>query len=153
MKNKGMSVSGLANIGSLIGRADLPTAPPKNAAASRRTKEQIVTKTLGYFGEGSAALYRRYIEAAVRDAYNLGHADALDQNSAVEKLLEKQFDARTKVTMPAVVAGVMEQQGLSSMTLDLAMMSTVFDRLNIEYTLSDEDVIEYMVRPVGEVDA
>lgn len=148
MNNKPkMSVNGLQNIGALIGRADLPTQAPKKS--TRNTIEQIVAKTVenGGFSCGDA----RLIGAAAREAYNLGHADALEQNSAVEKLLEQQYEARTKVTMPAVAAAIMEQQGLTSMTMDLALMATVFDRTKITYTLDAEtNVIEYNLRPVGE---
>jgi hypothetical protein len=55
--------------------------------------------------------------------------------------------------MPAVVAGVMEQLGLSSMTLDLAHLATVFERNQISYVFNDDtNVMEYTMRPAG-VDA
>jgi hypothetical protein len=157
MKNK--SVKGLANIAQLLNRGDLAVAPavPKR---ERRDTNDISTRTaeklhaaVGHIASDSQmVLIQGYVRAAVRDAYNLGHADALDQNSQVERLLEKQYQKRTEVTMPAVVAGVMEQLALSSMTLDLAHLATVFDRNQITYTVSDADVIEFTMRPVG-VDA
>ena len=157
MKNK--SVKGLANIAQLLNRGDLAVAPaaPKR---ERRDANDITVRTaeklhaaVGHIASDSQmVLIQGYVKAAVRDAYNLGHADALDQNSQVERLLEKQYQKRTEVTMPAVVAGVMEQMALTSMTLDLAHLATVFERNQITYTVSDEDVIEYTMRPVG-VDA
>jgi hypothetical protein len=157
MKNK--SVKGLANIAQLLNRGDLAVAPavPKR---ERRDTNDISTRTaeklhaaVGHIASDSQmVLIQGYVRAAVRDAYNLGHADALDQNSQVERLLEKQYQKRTEVTMPAVVAGVMEQLALSSMTLDLAHLATVFDRNKITYTVSAADVIESTMRRVG-VDA
>lgn len=157
------SVKGLANIAQLLNRGDLAAAPaaPKR---ERRSTDDIVTKThekvvaaVGLASDhphtraasAQIALLDNYLRAAVRDAYNLGHADALDQNSQVERLLDKQYQKRTEVTMPAVVCAVMEQMGLNSMTLDLAHMASVFERCAITFTLSDENVIEYTMRPVG----
>lgn len=161
MKNK--SVKGLANIAQLLNQGGVLAAAPA-PKRERRDQNDIVTKThtkivaaVGLESEhphsraatAQIALLENFVKAAVRDAYNLGHADALDQNNQVERLLDKQYQKRTEVTMPAVVAGVMEQLGLSSMTLDLALMATVFDRQKITYTLSDENVIEYTTQPVG----
>lgn len=164
MKNK--SVKGLANIAQLLNRGDLAATPaaPKRERRScidieTRTNEKILAavglssdKPPTTAATSQVALLANFVRAAVRDAYNLGHADALDQNSEVERLLEKQYQKRTEVTMPAVVAGVMEQLGLTSMTLDLVFLATVFDRNQITYTVSHGDVIEYTMRPVG-VDA
>jgi hypothetical protein len=148
--SKKSSVHGLANIGQLLNRADLPPAAPPATRERRtqdeiyqRTHEKIVASIEGNERCSAAAILGHYLKAALRDAYNSGHADALEQNSAVERLLEQQYEARTKLTMPAVVAAVMEQRGLSSMTLDLAHMATVFSRNRIEFTVSGEDVIEY----------
>jgi hypothetical protein len=152
------SVKGLANIGTLVGRADLPVQPPVKRerrdvnAIFHRTREKIEAAIpLGAnLDPKHKAMIETYLLAGLREANNVGHADALEQNSAVEKLLEKQYEARTKVTMPAVAAGIMEQRGLSSMTLDLALMATVFQRCKIEYVITDEDVIEYTLRPIAE---
>jgi hypothetical protein len=159
MKNKA-SVKGLANIASLIGRSDISTAPPRpriTRASSESIVERTVEKISAAVGANSTAtqmaLVKNYVQSAIRDTYNIGHADALDQNSQVERLLEKQFDARTKVTMPAVAAGFMEQMGLTSMTLDLAHLATVFSRNQIDYTLSDENVISYRLLPLDVVQA
>jgi hypothetical protein len=165
MKNK--SVKGLANIAQLLNRGDLAVAPaaPKRERRScidieTKTNEKIVA-AVGLQSErphtdaatAQIALLANYVRAAVRDAYNLGHADALDQNSQVERLLEKQYQKRTEVTMPAVVAGIMEQLGMSAMTLDLAHLATVFDRNQISYVFNDDtNVMEYTMRPAG-VDA
>ena len=156
--NRGVSVNGLANIGKLLNRADLPGAPAPAPKRERRNAHEIIDRTMEKIsaavgGQSTATqigLVREFVEAAVRDAYNVGHADALDQNSAVEKLLEKQYDARTKMTLPAAVAGVMEQRGLSSMTLDLAQLATVFDRQNIDFDVSEGDIINYRLIPRDE---
>lgn len=159
MNNKPkMSVNGLQNIGALIGRADLPTQAPKRDRRDINgifdiTREKIYAAIpLGAdLAPKHRALIETYIKAGLGDAFSLGHAEALEQNSAVEKLLEQQYEARTKVTMPAVAAAIMEQQGLASMTMDLALMATVFERTKITYTLDAEtNVIEYNLRPVGE---
>lgn len=159
MNNKPkMSVNGLQNIGALIGRADLPTQAPKrdrrdlNAIFDRTDEKMQAAAPLGQvLTVPQRNLMANYLNAAIREAHALGHAHALEQNSAVEKLLEQQYEARTKVTMPAVAAAIMEQQGLTSMTMDLALMATVFDRTKITYTLDAEtNVIEYNLRPVGE---
>jgi hypothetical protein len=153
MKNK--SVKGLANIAQLLNRGDLAAAPaaPKRERRdtndiTARTAEKLHAAVGDIASDSQMVLIQGFVRAAVRDAYNLGHADALDQNNQVERLLDKQYQKRTEVTMPAVVAGVMEQLGLTSMTLDLAHLATVFERNQITYTLSDENVIEYSMRPV-----
>ena len=157
-KIRSQSIKGLANIAQLLNRADLPTTPSPAARRERRTQDDIFKRTMEKIGAATAPdltasqafMVKNYVQAAFREVYNLGHADALDQNNAVEELLEKQYDARTKVTMPAVAAAVMEQHGLSSMTLDLALMSTVFQRTQIDYVVTEQDVIEYTLRPVGD---
>lgn len=159
-KTRGHSVKGLANIGMLMSRGDLPKQAPPEPKRERRTHVQIHDRTMEKVGAalshlpGMTAtqinLIENYVRAGLRDSYNCGHADALEQNSAVEALLEQQYQSRTRLTMPAVVAGVMEQQGLSSMTLDLAHMATVFKRCNFDYKISEQDVIEYVLHPVGD---
>lgn len=156
--NRGVSVKGLANIGALLNRTDLPTTPAPAPKRERRTQDQIYERTIekvlaamrGADASDVVPLIQTYVKAAIRDSYNGGHADALDQNSAVEKLLEQQYEARTKMTLPAAVAGIMEQRGLSSMTLDLAHLATVFDRNRIDFSVSDGDVIEYRLLPIDE---
>jgi hypothetical protein len=152
---KNTSVKGLANIAQLLNRGDLAAAPaaPKRERRdtndiTARTAEKLHAAVGDIASDSQMVLIQGFVRAAVRDAYNLGHADALDQNNQVERLLDKQYQKRTEVTMPAVVAGVMEQLGLTSMTLDLAHLATVFERNQITYTLSDENVIEYSMRPV-----
>jgi hypothetical protein len=161
MNNKRMRVKGLANIAMLVARTDLPTAPPKNPAATRRTRDEIFQRTrekckaaipLGAnLDPKHWALIDTYLKASLDASYNLGYAEALETNGQVERLLEKQYDARTKVTMPAVAAGIMEQLGLPSMTLDLGHLATVFTRNRIDYTLSDENVIDYRLLPLDVV--
>lgn len=158
--NRSVSVKGLANIGALLNRTDLPTVQtaPKR---ERRTRDEIAARTtekiLAALPLGAnldpthKQLIATFIQAGVRDAYNGGHADAIDQNSAVEKLLEQQYDARTKMTLPAAVAWVMEGRGLSSMTLDLGHLATVFDRNHIDFDVSDGDIINYRLTPRDEV--
>nr|DAI87217.1 MAG TPA: hypothetical protein [Caudoviricetes sp.] len=156
MNQKKVSVHGLQNIGALLGRADAPKAAPKRERSTVEgianiTAEKIIAQVDVGDPRGAAAnMVRHYIKAGIRDAYNLGHAEALGQNSAVDKLLEKQYETRTRVTTPAVVCAVMEQSGLSSMTLDMAMMATVFERCDIDYVYNpDTEVIEYTMRPAG----
>jgi len=147
--SKPMSVKGLANIGALLDRSDAPKAPavlPKRRDTEQiyaRTHEKIVASIQGNERCSASNLVGHYLKAALREAYNLGHADALDQNGAVEALLNKQYQARTELTTPAVVAAIMEQLGKETMTLDLAMFGTVFDRKKIDFSVSDQDVIEY----------
>jgi hypothetical protein len=154
MKNK--SVKGLANIAQLLNQGGVLAAAAPAPKRERRTADQIAGRTyeklkaaMSNLPQSQQDMVISYVKAGLRESYNVGHADALDQNSEVERLLDKQYQKRTEVTMPAVVAGVMEQLGLSSMVLDLALMATVFDRHKITYTLSDENVIEYTVRPAG----
>lgn len=160
--NQKKSIKGLANIAQLLNRSDLPThqAPPNRERRDvngiyEHTLEKIEAAFVGDRGrldKPTATLVETYLHAGLRDAYALGHAHALEQGSKVEKLLDKQYEARTRALMPAVVCGVMEQNGLSSMTLDLAMLQTVFNRLDIHYTLDDTtNIIEYTVRPAGSI--
>lgn len=140
------SVKGLANIAALVLPVAVAAAP--KPAPAKNTAEGIVAKTVeaGGFSCGDAKL----IGAAVREAMNLGHALAVNQNSMVEELLEKQYKARTDLTMPAVVAAVMEQLGMSEMLLDLDNVATVFTRCRLEQSLVDESVaknyIDYKLR-------
>jgi len=151
-----LRVHGLANIGALLDRGDLPKAPPPAPKRERRTRDEIISRTMEKIGAavgGNAtatqmSLVREYVNAAVRDAHSLGHAEALDQNHAVERLLDQQYEARTKLTMPAVAAGIMEQLNMPSMTLDLALMASVFKRNQIDFSLSNQDVIEYTLLPL-----
>jgi hypothetical protein len=152
MKNssKPMSVKGLANIGALLERGDLPKAPAPAPKRDRRTADQIAGRTyeklkaaMSDLPQAQQDLVITYVKAGLRETYNVGHADALDQNGAVEALLEQQYDARTRLTTPAVVAAVMEQLGSTEMTLDLSMFATVFERKKIDFSVSDQDVITY----------
>lgn len=155
--NRGVSVKGLAALGTLLNRADLPTTAPAPKRERRnldqifeRTNTKIVASIDGNERCSATAILGHYLKAALREAYNSGHADALDQNSAVEKLLEQQYEARTRMTLPAAVAGIMEQRGLSSMTLDLAHLATVFDRNRIDFDVADGDIINYRLTPIDE---
>jgi hypothetical protein len=161
--NRGVSIKGLANIGALLNRTDLPTtttAPKRERRDTNqiyhRTREKIQAAVNDLPGSPDVIrtrmqLIETYLLAGLREAYNGGHADALDQNSAVEKLLEQQYDARTKMTLPAAVAWIMEGRGLSSMTLDLAHLATVFDRQKIDFDVSDGEIITYRLTPADEV--
>lgn len=159
MNQKKVSINGLQNIGKLLGRADAPKEAPKR---ERRDLTGILhhtsDKVHAALPLGAAmgqkdphrALINTYLHAGLRDAYALGHAEALEQNSSVERLLEKQYEARTRVTTPAVVCAIMEQSGLSSMTLDMVQMATVFQRCDIDYVYNpDTEVMEYTMRPAG----
>jgi hypothetical protein len=159
MKNK--SVKGLANIAQLLNRGDLAVAPATPKRERRADTQVIFDRTASKLAAAVGLnvnpaqheLMCKFLMAGLRDAYNLGPADALDQNSQVERLLETQYQKRTAVTMPAVGAGVLEQLGLSSMTLDLAHLATVFERNQISYVFNDDtNVMEYTMRPAG-VDA
>lgn len=139
MSNQKLSVSGLANIGKLLNRGELPKPVPvqKDVRKSQDTIiEKTVNKLLAKVPSNMRDAWRAEIiilvTAAVREAYNLGHADSLTQSAAVETLLDKQYRARTELTMPAVVAAVMEQLGMTTMTVDLEALATVFDRVRID---------------------
>lgn len=158
MNQKKHSVHGLQNIGKLLARGDIAPAPPNREKRDingifNQTREKTMAAIPPMVASDHVkhrALFETYLLAGIRDAYNLGHADALAQNSAVDKMLEKQYETRTRVTMPAVVCAVMEQTGLSSMTLDMAQMATVFERCDIDYALDPTtDVIEFTMRPIG----
>jgi len=159
MNQKKVSVHGLQNIASLLGRADAPKPAPKREKRDlnglfNHTREKVHAAiplgAMGSMDKSHTELIKTYINAGLREAYNLGHSEALEQNGQVERLLEKQYENRTRVTTPAVVCAVMEQTGLSSMTLDMALMATVFERCDIQYTVTDADVIEFTMRPIGE---
>ena len=156
MNQKKVSINGLQNIGKLLGRADAPKEAPNRTRGTKEgiakiTAEKIIAQVDVGDPRGAAAnMVRHYVEAGIREAYNLGHAEALEQNGQVERLLEKQYEARTRVTTPAVVCAIMEQSGLSSMTLDMAMLATVFERCDIDYVYNpDTEVMEYTMHPAG----
>lgn len=163
MNQKKVSINGLQNIGKLLGRAEAPQEAPKRERRTlngifNHTREKIEAAT-GLSPDGrpqtddfraKRELLKTYINASIREAHALGHAEALEQNSSVERLLEKQYEARTRVTAPAVVCAIMEQSGLSSMTLDMAQMATVFQRCDIDYVYNpDTEIMEYTMRPAG----
>ena len=147
--SKKISVTGLQNIGALIQR-NAATIPPKpvdkaDAYAKRRA---IVEKTMGKMPAlkvhnmvpGWHEALRTFIDAAVREAWDASHADALMQNQVVEAILNKQYETRNNLTMPAVVAAVMEQSGMSTMVLDLEAVATVFDRTQLDYDVAGTTV-------------
>lgn len=150
MSNQKLRVNGLANIGQFMARvpaSTAPTAPPKKSA------EAIIAKTMNAIPLGATGCkpeIERIFTAAIREALNLGHALALAQNDMVEALLNKQYDARTALTLPAAVAAIMEQTGMSELTLDLSAVATVFDRCKLDMAANavDEhgDIIEYKLR-------
>lgn len=140
-KHKTQRVKGLSNLATLMVRAPETIAQP---APKREvnTQESIVRKTVeavvGHVNKfdndiGDFNAFERFIGAAVREAFNLGHASAVGQNNMVEDLLKQQYRARTELTMPAVVAAVMEQTGQDTMLLDLDMVATVFSRCRLEH--------------------
>lgn len=146
-----ISVSGLANIGKLMEKVPqvrVNTEPPKG------TKEAIVAKTvkgmpnhLDPFNKNTVDRVTELVAAAVREGYNLGHAHGIAQAEAVEALVSKKFDEKARLTMPAVVAAVMEHLGMTDLALDLNDVATVFARTRIDYTVvGDEGVIAYTLR-------
>lgn len=158
--NQKKSVNGLANIAALLNRSDIPLHQPAPKRERRdlngifhHTREKIMAAIPPMVASDHVshrALFETFLLAGLRDAYNLGHAEALGQGSEVERLLEQQYETRTRVTTPAVVGAMMEQLGMESMVFDLARMATVFERLNIQYTLdADADLMTYTVRPIG----
>lgn len=163
----GLRVSGLENIGKLVARAPEAVAPAPTPKVHGITAESIVTKTLSNlrsFGGGSAgeaisveAHNLAIIGAAVREALNLGHSMAVGQNSAVEELVKKQYDARTALTMPAVVAAIMEQTGIDSLVLDLDAVGTVFKRCRLEHdtleAVGHPNTMEYSLVYLADADA
>lgn len=163
MNNKQKKVvKGLANIGALLDRAEIPAESPAPTRERRdingifhHTREKIMAAIPPMVASDHVshrALFETFLLAGLRDSYNLGHAEALEQNGSVEKLLIEQYRVRTEVTMPAVVCGIMEQSGLESMTLDMARMATVFDRLDVDYTYDqDTEIMSYTVRPAGAI--
>ncbi len=139
-------VKGLANIGALISRAPEAIAPPAEPKGHGITLDGIFDKTIGNMlvmapptaREAFKPEVSRILKAALREAFNLGHAAAVGQNNMVDELLAKQYDARTSLTMPAVVAAVMEQTGMDTLVLDLDAVGTVFTRCRLEHdTLAD----------------
>lgn len=143
----GLRVGGLENIGKLLAQAPEAHAPAPTPKPAGPTLESIVAKTVeaGGFSCGDA----KFIGAAVREALNLGHAMAVGQNNMVEDLLKQQYAARTALTMPAVVAAIMEQTGIDSLVLDLDAVSTVFSRCRLEHdtleAVGHASTIEYML--------
>jgi hypothetical protein len=158
------SVKGLANIGALLDRG-VPAAPATAPKRERRDTSQIFQRTrekiyaaipLGAnLDPKHKALIETYLKGAIGEAYNCGHADALEQNSAVESLLDKQYEARTKLTLPTAVAAIMEQRGLATMTLDLEQVATVFERQHIDFSVAIVDestsIVDYRLTPIGEI--
>lgn len=161
MSQKKISGKGLHSIASVLGRSEA-TADPKwepkpnrqrgtTEGIAKITADKIIASVDVGDPRGAAAnMIHHFVKAGIRDAYNLGHAEALAQGSEVDKMLDKQYEVRTSLLTPTVVCAVMEQSGLSSMSLDLARMATVFERCDVQYTLdADTNIMSYTMRPVG----
>ena len=164
MSQKKISGKGLHSIASVLGRSESAADPKWEPAPNREkrdvngifhhTREKLMAAlplgAMGSMDPSHTKLIETYLLAGLREAYNLGHAEALAQGSEVDKMLDKQYEARTALLTPTVVCAVMEQSGMSSMTLDLARMQTVFERMDIQYTLdADTNIMSYTARPVG----
>lgn len=166
MKKQKMSVTGLANIGALLGRADTPAPAPLKSTTNKLTRESIIDRTVerlvtsGDYASQDAyaaadARARKLVTAAVRDAWQTSHAEALAQSNAVDVLLERQYAARTMHITPAIVASVMEQLGLSNMVLDMRLVGTVFERNALDFSvadLGDRQVVDYTMAPIEGAD-
>lgn len=159
-KTKG-SVKGLANIATLIARAPDALAPAPTPKAHGITAESIIAKTVGRLvslpRDVDNGAVGKYVKAAVTEALNLGHSMAVGQNNMVEDLLKKQYDARTALTMPAVVAAIMEQTGQDTLVLDMDALATVFSRCRIEHDSMDDvgqpNTLEYRLHYLADAGA
>lgn len=133
-------VNGLANIGLLVAGATMRNAPKQD---ERDVKDKIVQKTLSALAARAGGIdhgFDKAVTAAVREAFNAGHANALEQNSMVEELLKKQYSARTELTLPVAAMAIMEQVGLPSILLDLDAVATVSSRCRVELaSMEDAD--------------
>lgn len=143
------SVSGLANIGVLL-QGQSNYAKPAPAARSHNL-QGIALHTARKLLDADQSEHARLVSAAVKEAYNAGHAEGLAQGSAVETLLNAQYDSRTRMLVPTVVAAIMDQLGMQEMTLDLNAVSTTFKRVALNFSLSDAGVVEYKLTPIEEV--
>lgn len=152
------SVKGLENLKSLV----LPVMLAQKVAPAEQPKREgadaIIAKTVAKLAEGTAASPKYLapiIAAMVREAVNLGHAMAVGQNDMIEDLLAKQYKARTDLTMPVVIAAVMEQLGMQEMMIDLDTLATVFSRCRIEQNMlesDDHNAIIYKLRYLADDD-
>lgn len=166
MKKQKISVRGLANIGALLDRADTPAPAPLKSTENKLTRESIIDRTVerlvtsGDYSSQDAyavaeARSRKLVTAAIRDAFNAGHAQALAQSNAVDVLLERQYASRTMHITPAIVASVMEQLGLSNMVLDMRLVGTVFERNALDFSVSDlgdRQIVDYTMAPIDGAD-
>lgn len=149
MANEKLSVKGLANIGQLMQRNPdvINPHPTKSQVQKKMDRAAIVQKTvtalIPHMERTVTAQITHIVEAAVRNGADLGHNEALDQNGAVEAMLEKQFAERNKLAVPAVVAAVMEQLGMTSLVLDLPHVATIFKRSKLTWNMTDNGMIEY----------
>jgi hypothetical protein len=136
---KEKSVRGLANIGLLVTAGALRANPPKQD--ERDVKQRIIDKTVAALLPHlkiTKEAASKIVTAAVREAFNAGHANALDQNSMVEELLKKQYNARTELTLPVAAMAIMEQTGLSDILLDMDAVASVSSRCRIEMVPEEE---------------
>jgi hypothetical protein len=151
---KEKSINGLANIGLLVAGAALRAAPPKPKEAD--VKAAIIKKTVGAMpnhldptSPRTVDAVQRIVTAAVREAFNAGHANALDQNHMVEELLKQQYKTRTELTLPVAAMAIMEQSGMSSLLLDLDAVATVNDRCRVEM-IPDGNYMRFDLRVKGD---
>lgn len=75
---------------------------------------------------------------AVTNAYSMGRRDARIEAEAVQAMTESVLESRASHILPAAVAAVMENIGLTSLTLDLAAVASVFSRVSVDYELIDD---------------
>lgn len=133
-QKKGLSVKGLANIGTILDRGELPVMEaPK--ADKPMTPLAIAQRAWAATQHGTHIELRKDgFFAAVQDAYQQGRSEGLAQSGHMEKLLNEQYASRISGLVPAVVAAVMEQIGMTELVLDMDAVKTVFNRCAIDYT-------------------
>lgn len=139
--SKKLSVTGLQNIGMLMerGQAQIKTPRVEKPFEPEEKRKAIVAKTVTKLSTetaASAAYLLPVIKASVKAAYDAGHDDALAQNTVVEEMLAKQYQDRSANLVPAVVAAVMEQLGMTELVLDLSAVATVFLRTRLEFDVA-----------------
>ena len=141
-----MKVTKLSDLGTLLlrnadpglanatDRAGIPLTDP---APQGDTVVSILRKAMvdaAGFSESSEGM-RKVLHQAISSAYTLGTVQAKNEHAAIHEAAQQTYESRQAFTLPAAVAAIMDQTGMTELTLDMHAVASVFTRCSIDYRL------------------
>lgn len=150
MTKKVTSLSDLANL--TLGRnsavaAAAPLADDRNcgdiAAATRQKIKILLPPTLLQMASGLFQEVDATIVDAIHDAYALGQQQAKAEAAMLHDAMVSTHEKRAEFVVPAAVAGIMEQCGMTDLSLNFKELATVFERCKITVEVPDDLNVRY----------